>query len=521
MIPLALGHPRLLPTFAVVLVTAVALFGVVPVGAADPEKILILPFHVSSSTHEKELRGFSEHAYQTIRAAMGQLGGAYVLEPEKKTEQLLRDGHPPATEEEARALAAAAGSDLVIYGFLSGEVGRFTLKGVMWDLSLSKATVSTEMRVNNIHGLPGVLQLFVKGLTRRLHGGPRVQFYKGEGPGMAGTTTSQRFPAGSDLSLQPGPWRSGEMDGAFTSIDAGDMDGDGKRETVIVEPQRVTISRFEQGVMRTLSEFTQTPAIFISAELADLNGDGVSELILCYQTPSGLESALGRYAQGGFQVTARFPQVILRTISDPDGTQKRLLVGQQMDLDDPFTGEMIQFNVSGDGVMPSGKVMLPPGTFLLSFVSGPLGKNQEQLRIILNQDQRLMVFDRDNRLLTSVTDRIYGIDQKIRYPWRGSYREVTNPGRLMIADMNGDGENELLLLKQADHRAMIQALSWDGQSLVNMATTVPYRGIISDFAVRDFKNEGIKSLVFLLVSPSPFPLITNPRSVVFAYDLIP
>jgi len=52
--------------------------------------------------------------------------------------------------------------------------------------------------------------------------------------------------------------------------------------------------------------------------------------------------------------------------------------------------------------------------------------------------------------------------------------------------------------------------------------TVRSPGIISDFRVRDFKNEGIRSLILLLIQSNPWAaLIGGTRSTVFAYDLLP
>ena len=132
-----------------------------------------------------------------------------------------------------------------------------------------------------------------------------------------------------------------------------------------------------------------------------------------------------------------------------------------------------------------------------------------------------MVFDRENRLLSSITDRIYGIDRRIRLPLKHGRRDISYPGTLLIADTDGDGENELLVIKQPGDGSMIQALAWDGSKLVEKWRTVTTPGLISDFRIGDFKNQGIRSLVLILMKPIAFPFLAGPRSVVFAYDLIP
>jgi hypothetical protein len=259
----------------------------------------------------------------------------------------------------------------------------------------------------------------------------------------------------------------------------------------------------------------------LSAEVEDLDGDGVAELVLTYQTPSGLESAIVRYVNRNFKVIARLPHTILRTVEDPENQDNRILIGQRTDVADMFSGEMKRYELVGNELTASGKALLPPGTLLFSYVSGRLGKDRDLVRVILNQEQRLTVFDSENRLLCTALDRIYGVERRISIPAQKGQRTVALPGRLLIADTDGDGENELLLIKQRGQTSVIQGLSWDGAKLSEKWRTVGSNGIISDFRIRDFKNEGIPSLVLILIKPDPFVILTGPRSVVYAYDLIP
>ena len=68
---------------------------------------------------------------------------------------------------------------------------------------------------------------------------------------------------------------------------------------------------------------------------------------------------------------------------------------------------------------------------------------------------------------------------------------------------------------------MIQALEWDGKELVEKWKTVMSPGIISDFRIGDFKNEGLRSMVLILIKQAPFAALTGPSSIIFAYDLVP
>jgi hypothetical protein len=487
--------------------------------AAESGKILVLPFQVAPGADEKELQSFSEHVDKRLRATIHRLSESFTTESEKATEELLKGRPAPASDQEARALATESGADLVIYGFLSRDDSRHQMKGYMWDMRKGRVVVSIDMKVANIHALPGVLQLFANSINTRLHGSQGMPFYKSKSENSG----PDRLPRLADLPQNTAPWRSPDLGGALWALDIGDLDGDKKNETVLLEQGGITIYRFEGGSLVPLTQFSQPPAAYISAEIEDLDGDGVDELLLCYQTPSGIESAVIRYINRNINVVGKFPNMILRTLRESAEDKKRILVGQRTDGDDMFSGEMVRFDLEGGEFVPAGKLMLPPGTLLLSYDTGLLGKQAEFVQIILNQDQRLMVFDSENRLLYHVTDRLYGLDRRIRIPFKGGSREISLPGRILIARATGGsgGENELMVIKQAQGRSVIQALEWDGKELGEKWRTVESQGIISDFRIRDFKNGGLRSLVLMLVKQNPFAALTGPRSVIFAYDLVP
>ncbi len=489
--------------------------------AAESGKILVLPFQVASGSDEKELQSFSEHVNKKLRAAIEGLNENFSTESEKATEELLKGRPAPASDEEARSLASESGSDLVIYGFLSRDDSRHQMRGYMWDMRARRAVVSIDMKVANIHALPGVLQIFINGISTRLHGSQKLPFYKSKSP--TPITGPQRLPRLPDLPQNAAPWRSEEIGGALWALDIGDLDGDKKNETVLLEQAGITISRFDGGSLVSLTQFSQPPAAYLSAEIEDVDGDGVDELILCYQTPTGIESAITRYINRNFKVIGKFPNMILRTIRESAEDKKKILVGQRTDNGDMFSGEMVRYEFEDGEFVPAGKVMLPPGTLLLSYDSGPLGKQGEFLQIILNQDQRLMVFDGENRPLFNMADKLYGLDRRIRIPSKSGSREIRLPGRILIARATGGpGEqNELLTIKQAEGGSVIQALEWDGKELGEKWRTVRSAGIISDFRIRDFKNEGLRSLVLILIQQNPFFAFSGPRSVIFAYDLVP
>lgn len=506
----------------VIVLTVVALWGVADSACAEePGKVLILPFQISPGKHEEDLRAFAEHVNKRLRSAVEQLKDKYTVQSRQVVDEALQGKPWPDDDNEARKLAQQAGADYVLYGDLSENQGTYRMRAVMWDLQTSRQAVGTELKVTNIHGLPAVLELFVAAVGKRLYGGALPTFYRSEPLSTASTEPQHRFPFRHDPPPSSGPWRSPTISAELWGIAVGNLLGDGKNVIVLLDDAGLSINRFEDGELKLLTQFSRAPARFLSAEVADLDGDGVDELILCTLTPKGVGTTIISYQGREFKVLQSLPNLIVRTISNPDDGKRNLIVGQRTNSADMFSGEMVRFAVKEGKLVPDGTVMLPPGTLLLSYVDGHVGKNKDFLRIILNQDQRLMVFDRDNQLLYEDTDRMYGLEHSTLGPLTSGGKPSFYPGKLVITDTSGAGQNELLVVKQSRGTSAIHALTWDGTQLREKWKTISSRGVISDFTIQDFKNAGVRSLALLLVEPSPFPALTRSRSVVFGYDLVP
>ena len=490
-----------------------------------PIKILILPFNLSlESQQDKELVSFGAHANETVKSTVESMGQSVSAIPTKSYEKFLDGGAGYIDDKGAVDLAHRLDADMAIFGFLSREGGQYRIRGIMWDMRANRPCVSTDVKVENIHSLSGALNIFSNAVNRRLTGAPILEFYKSEGMSTA-ATQSGRNPALVNLPSRSAqysvPWRSPEISVGISSITIADLDGDGKNETVFLDENGLTISRFQSGGLKPLTRYSQSPAIYVSAEAKDLDGDGIAELILCYRTLSGFESSIMQYKGMNLTEADKLQDVVLKVISEPvDGKEKEILVGQRIDSSNIFSGRAERYEFKEGKLQKVGDISLPPGTFLLSYSSGRFGPDNQFLRIILNQDQRLMAFDQENRLLAIKPDGIYGLRRRVRLYRQGqSPLDIAMPGRILISNAQGMGKNEILVIKQSEAGSAVEALGWNGSQFFENWRTVTSPGMIADYLIADFKNEGTSSLVLALVNPMLFQSITGYRSVVFAYEM--
>ena len=81
--------------------------------------------------------------------------------------------------------------------------------------------------------------------------------------------------------FSPQFWKSAAYKLAFNGIALGDVDGDGKTETVIITADKVIVYRYEQQRFYQVTEYAEgSQGINIGVDVADINGNGIPEIIV-------------------------------------------------------------------------------------------------------------------------------------------------------------------------------------------------------------------------------------------------
>jgi hypothetical protein len=105
------------------------------------------------------------------------------------------------------------------------------------------------------------------------------------------------------------------------------------------------------------------------------------------------------------------------------------------------------------------------------------------------------------------------------------------PMRLLVADTDGDGETEVIAVKNYEMarnklekfrsftNAHIESLSWDGLGLATRWKTRKISGFIRDYALGDFDNDGKMELVAAVIQNEGRVVLVDPKSVIITYEL--
>jgi hypothetical protein len=110
--------------------------------------------------------------------------------------------------------------------------------------------------------------------------------------------------------------------------------------------------------------------------------------------------------------------------------------------------------------------------------------------------------------------------------------QIYYPMRLLVADSDGDGETEVIVVKNYDiagghleqfrkfTNAHFESLTWDGLGLNVRWKTRKISGFIRDYTLGDFDNDGKLELVAaVIISEGSVVLIGEPKSTIIAYEL--
>jgi outer membrane protein assembly factor BamB len=312
----------------------------------------------------------------------------------------------------------------------------------------------------------------------------------------------------------------------------GDFDGDGKLEYAFSDGERVQIYRNEPSgwrevwtetvtggdkgavVMEWQGQSTVTQSVLtlqhINLDSADINGNGTPEIFLSAIVNGKVISSVIEFREGKYGRTAEVPG-FLRTAADPGkGT---VLLGQAYEPAAFYSGPVKQYVWSGGKYVPGEEMRLPKGTPLYGWTFANVGE-ANALLVVLDDDDHLMIYSQDSLIWKSaeeypvVANYVFrpatGVDAVLskRSDMDKSQR-MRLRGRVLAADVNGDGKDEIVLPKNSStpflgglSGAELLGFGWTGMRLDPVWSVKDIAGPVIDFRYgRDGSGSRISALV--------------------------
>ncbi len=306
-------------------------------------------------------------------------------------------------------------------------------------------------------------------------------------------------------------------------ISIGDLDGDGAKEVVLIEPHRLWAYRDTGEGLKLIGEL-ESPSTynFLNVGTVDLNGDGRAEIAVTAVVGDHLRSFLLGFKGKEIRYLKKGINNYLRVIQMGG---RRVLLGQAMGADADYAGPIEELRLEGRRLRRRELKGLPPEVeWIYSFCFGYFtgGELPEVAR--LNALGELEILTLDGERLWKGGDNYGASDNYFDRPdvmadakGMPDYmpRRVYIPVRMSSGDLDGDGYDELIVaenhftLGQKLERVRVYdtgrvlALVWDGMAMAEAWTTQQMPGCVFDFELGDIDNDRMPELCAVVVS-APF-----------------
>lgn len=334
---------------------------------------------------------------------------------------------------------------------------------------------------------------------------------------------------------ESGFWRSSYINESLVGLVVDDIDRDGQNEVIYAGAHTIYVTRHAGGKLQQLASYSvRTTDTILSLDALDVDNDGRLEIICSVQNDKRSASSL-ILSFNGSTITPLAENIswYLRVVG-PKGSQ--FLAGQKPGSTPKsfYSGNVMRMAYSGGKVSSQGQVGLPPFINVFNFTMGRLGSGGIQMIAAIKfPSEHIFLFEGRNQAWESKEE--YGGTMNYMDPIAGSDSDAREylPARMLLADIDGDGQNELIVAKndrggvafmsklRAFSGGAMQAFKYGNMSLTPFFRTRSLPGPGVDYALADFNNNGTIDLVVAVVTEQKSGMMKEGRSVIIAYELTP
>ncbi len=434
--------------------------------AATQQKVLILPFTGASA-------GKFTYLTQTIRTMLAsRLAAKSNIElVDYTTARQFPDTPEKATNTTNSTLFSQYKTDYVISGALYDIQGKLKIQTVISSKNLTPSVhlstlaenqtkilttvedlatdIITRAITKNNATVPATTATATNGLTGFATEHPEKSYKKKWSQGMIISDTSLQIISHKTTKSDILPFN-------LVSMSIADLDNDGIQEVISCSRTRLVISHFDTTGLHKITEHLFSANYKIHAvNTADLNNDGHPEIYVSANNRSRASSSIFSYTKNRLiQRAANIPWY-LRPAQWPG---KGLILAGQRGSRDPQKGfiasQISQLTITNDfkNVQATQQLTLPKNVHLFAFAWIQLDREGSPKLVTINQQDRLLVYNGAQQVLW-VSDKDFGGSKNFfGLPGQGSresdgteLHKVFIPSHIVAKDLDNDGDKELLL----------------------------------------------------------------------------
>jgi TolB-like protein len=486
----------------------------------DPNKVYkvaILPFMIYSQENLDYLR---EGIYEILTSRVT-VAERIVLIERSVVERALYEERPTRLDETAATkIGMKVGADYIVLGSLTKVGNYISLDARLISLTEEKPPLSVYTQHKGIDDVMVKIGDFAQDIGYKILG-RRV---------TAGRPGQPRYPSeprrGIERYDRTGmDYKKSQTFGfEIKALDIGDVDGDKKNEVVIMDYHNLYVFKYDGEKLSLLQKIeTGFHNNFLSLDVADVNRNGIAEIIVTSIVEDNLHSFILEFEEGKFKKITDKTGWFFRVLNHPK--EGPILMGQNMGSEGLPVGPIYKFIWKKKSFEKGPKMNFPPG---MNFPSDMSLYGIALANIRGNHMVDLVTFDELERL------SILSMDGKFRWKSKENYGGTTNfydtwkkkdlgyrfgtspparvyiPGRILVRESERDGVNEVIITKnyaptrtferiRSFDRGEIYGMAWDEDTLAPSWKTREIKGYIPDFQIKDADNDGNVELVVATV----------------------
>ena len=472
-------------------------------------KVAILPFQIHSQENLDYLR---EGIYDMLSSRIAAEGKIIVVE-RTAVERAFYEERPMRLDETvAKKIGMRVGADYVVLGSLTKIGDYISLDARLISITEEKPPLGAFTQHKGIEEMMVKIGEFAQDIGYKITGRraaagrpadprhpylvqPRRELGRIDPEGL-GFKKSQSFPF--------------EIKG----LDIGDVDGDKKNELVVMDKHNLYIFKYDGEKMSLFQKVEQgSEHNFLTLDVADVNQNGIAEIIVTSVVGDDLRSFILEYEEGKFKKITEKAGWYFRVLDHPK--EGPILMGQRMGSDGLFSGPIYKFVWKKNSFERGSKFDFPKETKIVGLTMAEIRNQGTTDLVILGDSEQLTILSMDGKSSWTSRARYGGTNnyydtKKKKDPgdkfadapaWR-----VYIPGRVVIKDLDGDGLKEIIVNKnerstrfldrvRSYETGEIYSLIWQEGSLDTQWKTREINGYISDFQIKDVDNDGNEELV--------------------------
>jgi len=306
-----------------------------------------------------------------------------------------------------------SGADYLVMGALAPKAGQFELVSYVFTRTGSQAPKQFEQDFQSVDDAMTAIDAMAWDISGKVFNKPKPDALAGTGAtGMSGFQTAHPERAyreglfsGSPVGLEQGgpfelvkSFRSKGVAGEAMDINVADLEGDGQEEILVLTSGALRLYRNDNGSFRMLATIDLPDHLrYHAISMADMNNNGLQEIYISASNGDNPDSTVLEWDGRKIKTLTDHVAWYLDTITAPDVAP--MLVGQK-GISYEFPGGDIytlQFKTNGT-IIPGKRLSLPKGTTIFNFTLADIDGDGNREILTISHSNHLQVFDADGTL---------------------------------------------------------------------------------------------------------------------------